>query len=275
MEPLWHPYVISPDDDDWTTTKDAARRKRIQNKLAQRARRAKLAKRSQVSTREPKVDDTRFAGTTNTAPVYRGCNNSLSEETLRDAPNRLIESGSSLYEYASRPAIYTDVSLAPLLHRQAIDSCGFVLNEMTGIYALKYNASLLQLACSGNKEVGFFISPFIETPPSLAPTKLQQIVAHNPFVDVLPFASVRDCILNAIHLIDVEQLCQDLLFGGLRVWGGSPWDPTGWEIGEQFVDKWWFLLDQDIIQTTNFWRFQRSENALKLIPERLQLSFAY
>jgi hypothetical protein len=140
---------------------------------------------------------------------------------------------------------------------------------MAGISALTHNASLLQLTCNGNWEVGFFISPFIETPSSLAPTVLQQTIAHNPFIDVLPFPSVRNAILNAIHIIDAEQLCQDLLFGGLKVWGGSPWDPTGWEIGEEIVDKWWFLLDKDIIQTTNFWRFQRAEKALKLPEVRL------
>jgi hypothetical protein len=39
MDPVWTPYIRNPAEDDWTQIEDAEARKRIQNRLAQRAHR--------------------------------------------------------------------------------------------------------------------------------------------------------------------------------------------------------------------------------------------
>jgi hypothetical protein len=53
----------------------------------------------------------------------------------------------------------------------------------------------------------------------------------------------------------------------VKIWGSMPWDPTGWELGSEFAQKWWFLLDEGIIRTSNFWRCQRGDDML-VLPER-------
>ena len=50
----------------------------------------------------------------------------------------------------------------------------------------------------------------------------------------------------------------------MKVWGNIPWDETGWEIGERFAMKWWFLMDDEVLRTTNFWRASRTDETLSL-----------
>lgn len=132
---------------------------------------------------------------------------------------------------------------------------------MTTLAAFNSIASLLKLACAD--ETGFSIRALANTlPPPIAPTLQQQIIPHQPYIDMLPWASLRDRVLKSLLVIDELDLLRDL--EGLRVWGSTPWDPMGWEVGSEFAQKWWFLMDEQILQTTNFWRRHRGEGALVL-----------
>lgn len=44
MDPMWTPYIQSPERDDWRGIEDAGLRKRVQNRLAQRAHRKQFPK---------------------------------------------------------------------------------------------------------------------------------------------------------------------------------------------------------------------------------------
>jgi hypothetical protein len=72
--------------------------------------------------------------------------------------------------------------------------------------------------------------------------------------------------LNSPTAINDLEFLQDMASGDLKVWGSTPWDPRGWEIGPEFARKWWFLMDDGIIQTSNFWRSQRGEEVVVVAP---------
>ena len=98
----------------------------------------------------------------------------------------------------------------------------------------------------------------------MAPTFKQQIVPHKTYVDTLPWPSLRDRILNSPSALNEQEFLTDVAL--LKVWGSMPWDPMAWEVGPEFAKKWWFLMDEGIIRTSNFWRAQRGEAPLVLEP---------
>jgi len=122
-------------------------------------------------------------------------------------------------------------------------------------------ADVLGLVCL--QDTGFDIGALTFTlPPALVPTLQQQIVPHKPYVDMLPWASLRDRILSSPTVINELEFVQDMASSDLKVWGSTPWDPMGWEVGPEFAKKWWFLMDDGIMRTTNFWRSQQGEQVL-------------
>jgi hypothetical protein len=113
----------------------------------------------------------------------------------------------------------------------------------------------------------------LSLPLALRPTALQKSVYHHPYIDLFPFPSMRDRLLQVGDTIDEDMLCADFAgdnidsnFGehtGLIVWG-EPWDPQAWEISEPLWKKWSWLLKEcsGILETTNYWRQKRDEPPL-------------
>jgi len=62
-------------------------------------------------------------------------------------------------------------------------------------------------------------------------------------------------------MIDGHEIWDDLQ-SDVRVWGNSPWDEKGWEVGERFAVKWWFLMSEEVIAVANWWRGLRGERSL-------------
>jgi hypothetical protein len=65
-------------------------------------------------------------------------------------------------------------------------------------------------------------------------------------------------------VLNENDFCRDMMDGDWKIWGNTPWDPQAWELSKKFVEKWWFLLDEDVLKSTNFWRAQRLEEPLVL-----------
>ena len=107
-----------------------------------------------------------------------------------------------------------------------------------------------------------------EQAPCFAPTALQLVIQHHPCIDIIPFRSFREALFQNMvtspDSIDQDELCQDLVKGGLCIWGKVVDDVKSYELSQEFVSNWGWLLDEDSLSTTNFWRAQRGERALRL-----------
>ena len=100
---------------------------------------------------------------------------------------------------------------------------------------------------------------------SLAPTQTQLSTFHHPFIDLIASPSFRDNILKATLDDELdEMLCMDLHSTGFTVWGSQPWHPMGWEVSQEFANKWGWIMDEATVYYTNFWRAERGELPLTL-----------
>lgn len=121
-------------------------------------------------------------------------------------------------------------------------------------------------------------TPANQLPPTWQPTTTQILMPHHPFLDFLPWPSVRDRVINIFALPErsrppsaagptgLANLAYDIEDNseGVRIYGDDPYDPTYWEVGQVFFQRWWFLFDRDIIATSNRWRRLRGAPPLTI-----------
>jgi hypothetical protein len=125
------------------------------------------------------------------------------------------------------------------------------------------------------------MSDFSDLKTYLRPCASQVIHSHHPYIDVLPFPTLRERVIKLTcaepPMIDVDELCNDLLNDGLICWGsslgdrnsatgsGSPWDLRSWEAQPWFLRKWWIVLggaDGEIYQQTQWWCEMRGDRSV-------------
>ncbi|CAG8014233.1 unnamed protein product [Penicillium salamii] len=118
----------------------------------------------------------------------------------------------------------------------------------------------------------------LHLPPSLWPSKSQRKIIHHPWIDLIPILSLRESILSRIDTLDEEEACGDL-YGmcssppsgtetGLRVWGEA-WDPLAYEASGNLIKKWSWIAKEcpDVMRSTNYWRRRRGEKGFVIGEE--------
>ena len=119
-----------------------------------------------------------------------------------------------------------------------------------------------------------------EIPSWLQPTEAQQKILHHPFIDILPWPSVRTklvCIFaqpedvrppSARDPMALMHMMADMddTEEGFRIAGDDGLDWQNWEVGQAFFNNWWWTLDRTIIQVSNKLREQRGAARLRLLP---------
>ncbi|RSL67064.1 hypothetical protein CEP53_003192 [Fusarium sp. AF-6] len=276
MGDKWQPYILGAED-DWSEVRDSSQRKRIQNRLAQRARSkgtfdfcwlsgqtliSALPQGANLKSRRNKAgsasDVAAQIETQDETPEARGgvvVDNNI--EYLFEMPRLEGQQNESLAVSLDAPASVVDTQLDTL--QPSLDAQFLLLTSLTTVAALSSNATLLHIPCE-IPSVDIFNPSHASIPSALIPTELQKTIPHPPFVDVIPFPGVRDRLLRSLAVINLEKLTIDLAGGAFKVWGSVPWDGTSWEVSEEFAKKWWFLIDGELLRATNFWRRQRLES---------------
>ncbi|KAF2035229.1 hypothetical protein EK21DRAFT_84851 [Setomelanomma holmii] len=259
-----------PKDDGWQHVTDAKKRKQIQDRLAQRARRKRLREAKLRS-----IDKTNHDSSTHPSEQCN-CNSSRDSDVLptdQDQTNLQRsdeETMSALLLDHFHPLDPIDPALSndPL----AVDSSLTTLSTFspsTASYlsplllspqsqpspplnvfsALYLNGSILGLTCS----ICFSSrspQPSLNHPPALHPTETQLQVVHPRWFDRLPFPRMRDSLIRLIGAIDEEELLKDLFTmpswrietAGRGKGMEAAWDPTAWKMEKEWAVKWGWLM---------------------------------
>ncbi|CAG7564794.1 unnamed protein product [Fusarium equiseti] len=121
-------------------------------------------------------------------------------------------------------------------------------------------------------------TPAALLPANWQPTPSQVSVPHHPIFDLLPWPSVRERAISILSLPDELRppraqgvlACVNFAYDledtaeGVRIHGEDPYDPGSWELGQVAFERWWFLFDNTIINTSNRWRKTRGAPPLLL-----------
>ncbi|KAM0328024.1 hypothetical protein ACHAQA_005425 [Verticillium albo-atrum] len=149
-----------------------------------------------------------------------------------------------------------------------------------------------RMGCSSEVWSPLANSPFnlgVGTPAALLPTTwrptpTQVQLPHHPVLDFLPWPAVRDRIISVFNMpvalrppgardplalmnfaYDMEDQAE-----GVRIWGGDPYDETGWEVGQVFFERWWFIFDRDVVAQSNRLREMRGAARLRMKEPRVE-----
>jgi len=109
--------------------------------------------------------------------------------------------------------------------------------------------------------------------PNLRPTQAQIMYSHHPWLDLIPFPSLRVKILTLGLLdpppFDVYELKMDIFMNdGITCWrkarrdmSGQPWDMRCWEAEKWFLEKYAFLFgeEDELRAQTKWWRWMRGD----------------
>ncbi|KAF3916560.1 hypothetical protein ABW20_dc0102540 [Dactylellina cionopaga] len=108
----------------------------------------------------------------------------------------------------------------------------------------------------------------------LQPRVIQCKTPHRPYIDLLPFPVFRERLIAASNEgwgsigFDENELCNDLAKSALICWGGGygenggeAWNPRSWEAKPWFLKKWSMLVDEDMKESSRWWRNMRDDES--------------
>lgn len=121
--------------------------------------------------------------------------------------------------------------------------------------------------------------------PDLRPNDEQITVKHHPYIDILPFPTLRKNLITHQEEMDEDEFFHDILTG-LVCWGGAgvgkkdrqnstgyastgtPWDVRSWEAKVWFLNKYWKFLggeDGELVRQSEWWRNIRGDDEPNIV----------
>lgn len=108
-----------------------------------------------------------------------------------------------------------------------------------------------------------------DLPTSLKPTKRQLEIAHYYGIDMIASPSLRDRLLSLNHEAAynfVNELgiinSEDDDTNALTIWGNDPLNEMNWELSKSFLERWGWVVGNEWIIRSNFWRNIREQSPL-------------
>ncbi|KAH8700116.1 hypothetical protein BGW36DRAFT_424953 [Talaromyces proteolyticus] len=227
------PDPCDPGADNWYTVEDRRQRKRIQDRLAQRARRKRLT--------EAKIN-----GSLQNRSIHNNNNGDAATPLTPQSVSVTTANNDNddTYLPIARSPNMSNFPMEVFIKDGVFSKTG-VSSEMpmTVWAALYLNGSMMGLGCSTCYPAKSLpAQPHI--PESLHPTALQLYSIHPLWIDRFPFPRMRDNIIHLMGLIDEEEFIKDIFcMMSFKIKpGGASWDPNAWVIGKEFGRKWGFLF---------------------------------
>ncbi|GLA44904.1 hypothetical protein CBS147343_10414 [Aspergillus niger] len=272
------PAAAAAPEDNWSGVSNRAIRRRVQNRLNQRAYRARQRKDVQSSGAANNIHNLSSLSSPHPqSPLPPS--GAITCRLSRDEHFRCTFAPPNVHELM---ADFETGALHSYLGGSPQTDMLLNLSRMNVLRAAYQNAIALGMTaewlCQDDtisifSNHGPYVVPRnqVSIPYSLRPTALQRATPHHPWLDVFPFPCMRDNLIQAGDDLDDDELCHDLTAfwdtrssnATLLVWG-TPWDPKNWEVTEEFAKKWGVFLRgcPEILRSTNSWRVRRGERPL-------------
>ena len=270
-------------NENWRGKNDPAERRRIQNRLNQRAFRQRQRAGEQSKQYKPR--------STSSASDSKDDASSSSSEDGPESPQarhttpfrQYGASGTTTTSSGERPEGLRDPQgriwdeLAQLINRNFMAAVvGNAQQLGIDLSALRSTTPLTTPKTS---------SPGKQIPASLKPVELQYQIAHDPVIDTIPLPRFRFNVLRGIAMGQVDATAFSRCIRGsgaleeaaTATGGGGTWQRSGlvvwsspeaiesWEVSEPFIRRWAALLQgcEELIAATNGWRSRRGERAFQ------------
>ncbi|KAH3961784.1 hypothetical protein HBI25_047380 [Parastagonospora nodorum] len=280
--------------EDWTGKTSPLERRKLQNRLNQRARRmranetvnqnnssiSKIFKKSPATRSGPDESNsgTLSSSTSHGAisPAKPGC--MAATQQVQEIMQHFAQ-----HAYMSYMQGTPSIAHLALLVKYNVSSALQRNADILGVKAEYFEWDGISPFSSQNFKLAFV--EMQNWPTNLLPTKLQCSIEHHPWVDVFPWPKLRDNMLQAFQhpdICDEDEMCREIVEYEdvnskplLIVWGDAS-DPRNWEVTPEFLTKWGWLLSgcEDFLEATNHWRGKRNEPLLSCqeVREALQAS---
>lgn len=234
----------------WYGVSDPRKRKQIQDRLSQRARRKRLAslKNGAEAQEQRRVNNSTSNSSdsvqkdSRSGPLVARNEAAHPEHQLsgflasQDCPGAM--------QFSSLDDLYMAIpSEAPHESSLPIDHRIFPRPQLSVFAAMWDNGAMMGISCCcGFTSKSRAVGP--EIPLSLHPTPLQLSRIHLTWIDRFPFPRMRDNMISLSGLFDEEVFLQDLFkeYSFTLVPGGLSYDPGAWRIGKDFASKWGYLF---------------------------------